>query len=180
MDHREVFRENELIYVQGQWKASGDCVWTGPKCLTSKVALKEEYPLLTNLFKEILRIGDATSQTLLDDLVNTISRTGFAIFDRVGGLVLEIGRRLPSESAKFAQHLKRSINDRSCLPVRSSNSPSMSLVAPSKVDGFFLADREYLYHEFKDQVPILDFTLDELHSIEVLIDLFYLDKRRLS
>ena len=182
MSRRDIFRENKLIYVHGQWKAPVDCVWGAPKCLTSKVALRQEFPHLANLFKDTLGIGDSTSQTLLDEIIDIISNMEFASFNKVGNLILEIGRRLPNEGTHFKEHLKRSINNRPCLPIRypKSSPLSLKLVAPNKIDGFFLADREYLYREFKDRVPILDFTLEELHSIEALIALFDLDKRRLS
>ena len=144
--------------------------------------MQPEYPHLAELFRDILRIREATSQMLLHELNITANdyRKKFSrgLVSKATSLVLEIGWRLPKENEGFRRHLKLSIQKSPCLPIRYP-SVGVKLGIPMIVD-FFLADRKYLYDEFKDYVPVLDFTLEELRSIDSMVMLFGFDKIKLS
>lgn len=160
---RDAFEKDKLIFLPGEkiWVAPHSCVWAEASNVGGQYGIGAVYPDLAGLFTEKLHIKAPTIATYIEQL-------------RL--LAVEDNARQPVEIKRAI----KCINDLSptgetldgmmqlsCLPVRAPGS-TIRLMSPSEV--FFVPDRREYEKLFEGKVPILDFSLEEIHALRPFLN----------
>ena len=170
------FAKQNLIFLpwpnSTKWVALSVCVWNGPGALRSRAVLSKAWSECEEFFRLTLQIKDATLETVIDDIIETAQTSSLIEFSGLKSLILAIPTVIGPGKISRLRKIK-------FLPVRRLHSGSdASLVSP--VDKFFIADRQYLCALFTGELPLLDFSVEEIHKLSPLLDSLSVRDRRLS
>lgn len=170
------FAKQNLIFLpwpnSTKWVALSVCVWNGPGALRSRFVLSKAWSECEEFFRLTLQIKDATLETVIDEIIETAQTSSLIEFSGLKSLILAIPTVIGPGKISRLRKIK-------FLPVRRLHSGSdASLVSP--VDKFFIADRQYLYALFTGELPLLDFSVEEIHKLSPLLDSLSVRDRRLS
>ncbi len=104
-------------------------------------------------------IGNATASTLVDEIIFLTKYPGLPI------------KPLFLALPKYFNALKFPDGDRlrmvTCLPVRNRDG---EVSRKSSLDRFFIPDQQSLVDNFRDSVPLLDFSVDEVRHLKPLFE----------
>ncbi|MCJ1284832.1 hypothetical protein MMC26_004169 [Xylographa opegraphella] len=159
---RKAFLHEDLILKwsldNASWIAMSACVWNAPLRLRSKIALSGIWPDCEKFFRLSLGVENAT----LDMIVEEIKRTSWGSDTSDVGMIKSLFTTLIRFAPDYGAEAKR-----------------------AQIDGFstgtfFIADRHYLHESFTGKVPILDFSVGEVHKLHKIFDLLNLRNKYLS
>jgi hypothetical protein len=134
------------------------------------LTLNELYHELQDFFIKCLGVKKMTAKMVYDKLMGP----GLSVEDMKQTLetfnsLLSVGKGTEFDPIPVLQ--------KSVFPVRFSNGDVKFLTGD---DGFALLDRKSLSEDFKDQAKFLDFSLDEIRTLQPLIKWARLEERYLS
>ncbi|RHZ43626.1 uncharacterized protein CDV56_101060 [Aspergillus thermomutatus] len=166
------FTERKLVYLLAEraWLAPESCVWADALKIGAQYGISAVYPELESFFRGPLNVQTPTAATYLEQLrrlasdeVVDIGAVKAAIYD-LNGL------RPGSDELRGLSHIK-------FLPVAMPNG-TVEILKPT--DTFFIADRIEYLSAFRDKVPILDFSLEEVRCLHQLLGRIGLEDRYMS
>jgi len=135
------------------------------------------YPQLRNFFVDTLGVHTVTDVFMMDELAKEASRTT-KDRGRIKSLMLSAAAMLnvESETSKFP-HSLAILQQAEFLPCRSSTQTHQLLALD---DPFFVVDNIEAANAFEGKLPFLDFTYEELNTLQILLRLLRLESRYLS
>lgn len=180
--YRSRFETERLIYLPstdqsqlGSWHRLADCIWAAPRCLQGARPLKRLYGLRKKLFKDTLRIRDASIEDTIQELlhVQADSERSDYIKSLLTLLNYYIKRgRTPSSLSE--------LKNAAIFPIQSGiPGDSVSLVSP-KGENWFIADYPYLRTEFEGKVGLLDVVPDQCRGLDALFKALGMQGKYLS
>lgn len=170
---RHSFESKKLVYVSSadQWHPPSSCIWTKSTNIAGKVAIASEYPLLKELFVDILQVQKPNKATYILELVTLCRDVPAPTIAQVRTLLWEINSWKPSGGDLDDLKALR------CLPIRSSMG---ELQLQSMEDRFVIFDRQQHIDRFKGKVASMDVDMANLRLLQPLINAFDLDSRYTS
>ncbi|KAH8702222.1 hypothetical protein BGW36DRAFT_289384 [Talaromyces proteolyticus] len=171
---RNEFEEHELIYIPTEqneaWVAPTSCVWTEASNVGRQYGIEAIYSNLANLFTENLHIQTPTIATYVEQLELLAAQDSPSVAE-IKHTINCINELSPTRNS--LKGLRQLI----CLPVHISGA-EIRLMRPSDV--FFVADRREYEKLFREKVPVLDFSLEEIHAIYPFLTALRLTDRYMS
>lgn len=159
---REKFQTTALIFAQGGWHTTDICVWSPENSVPGKVHLSQYYSGMESTFVDAL--GITLDLDMAYDLVLTVGLSTTATVHQAK----EALRRFNSVLSKAkTQPDPIQILGSSVFPVRYP-SGSVELLRADLVD-FAIADQQISDQRLRDSVEMLDFTPDEVCSLQPLL-----------
>lgn len=170
-----LMNEHPLVFVPAtspdreRWVRLKDCVWKSPSCIQSKFALSSHYSSLHGFFNLNLQVKNATLSLLVDDIIRmTRSKVNLNHIDILKAMVLGMQGFLKKKAEQNTDTQLLRLQETAYLPVHESALKTTLLT--SSRDKFFIPDRKELLEAFGDDLPILDFTVDEVRHMKPLLE----------
>lgn len=155
-----------MVYVPVQDKCykPSSCLWTTDTQISGQIAIREEYTGLEDFFIKYLGVEEPGIDTYIEKLKLLISRNLFPPIRTVKSFIKELGSWEPQQSA--LEPLK-SLN---FLPVRGvGGTLDGALTLNCVADDFVIVDRKEHRDAFQGIIPILDFSIEEVHELTAFI-----------
>ncbi|KAK0611985.1 hypothetical protein B0T14DRAFT_531382 [Immersiella caudata] len=168
---RKLFRDNELIFFRGDedytWYGTGECLWSSGTGVQGLVNLAQLYDHdLETFFVESLQVTRLTAQLIYDELLTLSDKQGtIETVQHVKRQLLAFSSLLQEETLSQAP-APSPLVEKPILPIRQTNGKVLLLPASA---GFTIVDRAGPMAQFRDVVKTLDFTMEEVHELELFI-----------
>jgi len=198
---RQRINEESLIFSLKDgnpgWYKISECFWSTTTEIRGKVALNGQYDELEGFFIDTLGVKRLTLQMVYDDLF--VQPSPQRTVEDVKSIIWSLNALLQTETGVLDH---RRLLRASVFPIRSPNrgSPRRTRLRPrisaggssSEFEGnggsflgsadtdFAIADREYLFTRFSDQIKLLDYTLEEIRILRPFLEWANLEDRYLS
>lgn len=176
---RDFFKRNNCIYVElAERNSTKRVTWaTLKECAKRGINLEARYPTCRYLFGIVLGPEKIKISSLLANAESINLSTGLVDILRIFTIISRaIGTMNPLEAIRVVKPLMK----KSIMPVRKPESTlPYDLVAPQDAE-WFITDRMDLQVIFRDKVPLLAFSVDEMREIKKLLDSLDLSPRNLS
>jgi hypothetical protein len=162
------FKENPIVFIRGinnqpgRWVSLKDCIWTR-SVLRSKHALMPSLNQYRDLFRDTLKVQNATVDMLITDLPDS-SSIGLPMRDMDGyqyvkELLQEIARLRPNNTT-----LGR-LQGKFCWPCSTQTFPQSLM----RMGQFYVNDRQNLFEIFSRTHPFLDFDFETSRKLEDML-----------
>ncbi len=190
---RKIFDEENLVYGHQldppQWVKLGNCVWSGPKCLHKVTKLARHYPSLDKLFTKYLRVENATSETVLNELRFIIAadleqnRTPFYIVtEALARRVTDLLLAFTSKSLTLSPSILEALRSGKFWPYHQPSQllPRSPLYFGQITDELIIPDHEYFLKLFHGKFPVLKLTTIEVMALKPLFIKLEVENKFLS
>lgn len=155
------------------WHPSSQCVWSNVARLRGKPCLNDDYEDLKELFVNFLGVKPVDLVMVVDELKELGNRPSTSP-EQIKELIWTVNSLLPAE-AKRPSHT--GVVSSKVFPIRN---PDGEVTLKSSATNFFVVDREFLKHCFKDKTKLLDFSLEDVVRLRPFIAWARLEDRFLS
>jgi hypothetical protein len=171
---RAEFEKYGLIYVPAEdaWVSPSWCLWAETPDIDGIYGIGDVYSDLAGLFVERLFIKVPTIATYIEVLRLLVGEPFPRNIPSIKGAINCISNLDPT-----AEDLDELIR-LSCLPVHVPGSNRVKLMRPSEI--FFIADRREYEQVFRGKVPVLDYSLEEIHALQPFLEALGLADRYMS
>jgi hypothetical protein len=166
---RQSFETQAIVYAsldqKRRWFKVSECVWSVEGASIAKACLEPLYPDLAEFFVDRLGVSKLTFALVCQH----ITEIGDEIRDisHIKDLLWSLKALLPPAGdetrAPFTEDLKSS----RIFPVNVPGGPTQPMSAR---DEFAIIDRQQYANAFAGKVKILDFTMEEVHRLRLLIE----------
>jgi hypothetical protein len=159
---QERFEDDQLIYdsKSNSWFKSTDCIWAEERIRLPKMfSMAEQYREHKDFFLKTIKVEEPRLDMHIVALKQKAAQA-FKTRDEIHQIIVNICQFNPS-SRELEQ-----LADCACFPVVSS-SGSESWTCSTGV--FAISDRAEYWRLFKGKIDLLNFTLEEVHAIEVFL-----------
>lgn len=154
---------------QKKWYSTSSCLWAEATRIAQTVAIATQYAQLQDFFQE-LGVKAPNIDTFIQEL-KALAHGERATISEVKHLMSEINRREPKE--EVLEELK-SLN---ILPVKQANG---TVALRSTGYNFSIVDRREYGNAFEGKAPILHFTMEEVHEMQLFLSALGLQDRYMS
>jgi hypothetical protein len=164
-----------LIYVPAEkaWVSPSSCIWAEPPRIDGIYGIGDVYSDLAGLFMERLFVKAPTIATYIEELRPLVGEPFPRNIPSIKGAIDCISNLNP-----IVGDLDE-LMSLSCLPVHLPGSMNtVKLMRPSEI--FFIADRREYEQVFRGKVPVLDFSLEEIHALHPFLEALGLTDRYMS
>ncbi|KAF3407649.1 hypothetical protein DPV78_001639 [Talaromyces pinophilus] len=169
------FEEHRLIYVPAEkaWVSPSSCIWAEAPRIDGIYGIGDVYSDLAGLFMERLFVKAPTIATYTEELRLLVGEPFPRNIPSIKGAIDCISNLNP-----IVGDLDE-LMSLSCLPVLLPGSMNtVKLMRPSEI--FFIADRREYEQLFRGKVPVLDFSLEEIHALHPFLEALGLTDRYMS
>ena len=172
----------KLVYqkAKGSWHPPSDCVWAEDHIqLPGKFSLATAYKGHAIFFLQVLRIPKPNLAMHIASLIEKSSDSpdqDTILQEMHKKMILQEMLNICALNPK-AESLQAKLMDCKCFPVRK---PSGEIEWLDSTKRFAIVDRADYAVMFRDKVNTLDFSLEEVHSLKVLLVGLNLEKHYLS
>lgn len=153
------------------WHKTDQCLWTSATRIRGMLTLNELYPELRDFFVRGLGVRTMTVKMVYDKLV------GPALSVEETKQTIETFNSLLVNTADRSKLDVAAVFDKAVFPVRI---PDAGVKLCRGKEGFALLDRQSLGDEFAGKAKFLDFSIDELRTLQPFIAWAGLGQRYLS
>jgi len=169
---RAVFNDSELVYLPSLelWVSPSSCVWTAAPRVGKQYGISETYGHLANFFQEILHVRNPSTETYIEQLKELVPFGYEKIND------IEATMHIMNEM-HFSDAQVEELHQLAFLPVRDADG-MCHLVRPG--DDFFILNRFEFEGAFREQVPTLNFSLEQIVRLQSLLSSLRLEDRYVS
>lgn len=177
-----MFRDGPLIYSHGDedssWYGTGKCLWSSGTGVQGLVNLAQVYGHdLEGFFVESLQVTRLTAQLVYDELLALGDKQGtIETVQHVKRQLLAFSSLLQEETLSQAP-APAPLLEKAILPIRQANGNVLLLPAST---AFTIVDRAGSMAQFRNLFKTLDFTMQEVHDLELFIRWADLQNRYLS
>lgn len=166
------FEQDSLVYVPSErsWYQPKACVWASAPKIGTQFGISAAYARLENFFLQGLSIQSPTTDNYVEQLKILSQKRSPNISD--------INTAIGNINQMFRTNTElNSIQSLKCLPVRMTNGDTKLESVESQ---FFIADRVEYKSIFQSKVPILDYSLEEIHTLNPFLKALGLENRFMS
>lgn len=151
-----------MVYVpvRNEWYKPSSCLWTADTQISGQVAIREQYAGLEEFFIRYLRVQEPSIDTYIEELRLLISHNLCPPIRIAKSFIQEIASRKPQQSAL------EPLKSLKFLPVRGLDG---ALTLKCIADEFVIVDRKKHGDAFRGTIPILDFSIEEVHDLTAFI-----------
>lgn len=169
---RAVFNDNELVYLPSQelWVSPSLCVWAAAPKMGKKYGISETYGSLTSFFQDILHVRTPSTETYIEELKVLVPSGYEKIKDIEETLHIMNGMH-------FSDAQVEELHRMAFLPVRDAGGEHR-LARPA--DDFLILNRSEFEAAFREQVPTLSFSLEQIVRLQCLLSTLRLEDRYAS
>lgn len=169
---RALFDDNELVYLPSQklWVSPSLCVWVATPKMGRQYGISETYGHLASFFQDILHVRDPSTETYIEELKDLVPSGIAKIKDVEETLHIMTGMHFSDAQVEELHQLP-------FLPVRSVDGVCY-LARPG--DDFFILNRFELKAAFREKVPTLNFSLEQIVRLQSLFSTLRLEDRYMS
>lgn len=162
-----------MIYVlpEAKWYPPSACLWTADTQISGKAAIAGQYASLQDFLVKHLRVEEPSIGTYIEELELLISGRESPSIEKVKTFVKKIGSWKPQQESLEPLKLLK------FLPVRGFDGV---LTLKCAADNFAIVDRKKCGDTFRGTIPILDFSVEEVHDLGALIWALRLADRYMS
>lgn len=159
------------VPVQKKWYKPSSCLWTSDTQISGQLGIREQYVGLEDFFIRYLGVEEPTIDTYIKELKLLTLGDDSPSITKVKSFIKEIGSRKPQ------QPILEPLKSYEFLPVRGFDG---ILTLKCVADDFVIVDRKHYGDAFRGIIPILDFSIEEVHNLAALILALGLADRYLS
>lgn len=154
------------------WAPTSSCLWHQDAQIPRKVALRNQYADLKELFVKTLKVKIPNIGMLVDEL-SLVVRSKLTV-NEVKSLIWQINSFSPSSSAL------EKLKTLPILPVKVASNQSDPPVLREREQRFCIIDRQPLADAFQGKIDLLDFNLEEVRNLQPFLSSLALHDRYLS
>jgi hypothetical protein len=166
------FEQHSLIYVSTErsWRSPTSCVWASAARIGRQFGISVPYNRLQHFFVGILSIQTPTTSTYVEQL-RMLAEERPPNVHEIKTAIENINRLQPTNTdLDSIRHLR-------CLPVKIADGRAELASTASQ---FFVVDRIEYGTAFRDKVPIMDFSLEDIRRLRPFLDALELGDRYMS
>ncbi|KAF2178732.1 hypothetical protein K469DRAFT_642268 [Zopfia rhizophila CBS 207.26] len=178
---RTTFMEKRLIYVSPRVPnaAMGSPWYTTSECIAKALKPEFDYPSCNYFFRCLLMADSSALDTLITKL-SFIDRS--STLSDMSQLFCVISSAIKGRKRTGKYGLRKRLLSMHIFPIsRNERDDEFDYLANFGEDAsWFIADREHLRKSFQGKIPLLAFRTEDLDSMNGLLDLFHVKRRKLS
>ncbi|CAG5182746.1 uncharacterized protein ALTATR162_LOCUS10314 [Alternaria atra] len=174
----EFFREGDYILgKKDTWHKLETCVWQTPFLLSGYHELSSTYPQLESFFVKRLKVKKVTPGMLVDEITKMVNKKT-PKYDRIRKRLIDVGMVLAkTELDEATRNALDALVESQFLPKRSADGNTTLLAV---LDNYAIADHTRYASAFAEQNILLDFSVEEVHIMNVMFEHIGVKKRYLS
>jgi hypothetical protein len=171
-NQRAIFNDKELVYLPSQelWVSPNLCVWAAAPKIGRQYGISKTYGHLARFFQDILHVRDPSTEIYIEQLKDLVL-SGNANIQDIEDTIQHMN------GTHFSDAQVEELYQLVSLPVRNADG-MQHLARPG--DDFFILNRLEFETAFRDQIPTLSFSLEQIVKFESFLLALRLEGRYMS